>query len=132
MIGSIPGTRRSTQFHRIHVSSIQDQSMVTLIFQSADGAQTAVEAAPGTTVMAAAIAHGIAGIDADCGGSMVCGTCHAMVDAHWQAQLPAQSPMEQALLEYVPEPHPNARLTCQIAVTAAIDGITFMLPACQR
>jgi 2Fe-2S ferredoxin len=106
--------------------------MVRLIFQSADGAQVTVDAAPGTTVMAAAIAHGIAGIDADCGGSMVCGTCHAMVDAHWQTQLPAQSAMEQELLDYVPEPQPNARLTCQIPVTAALDGITFRLPACQR
>lgn len=106
--------------------------MVTLIFQSPDGSQTGVEAAAGSNVMQVARDHNIEGIDADCGGSMVCGTCHCWVDPVWQSQLPEQSSMETDLLDYVPEPRPNTRLTCQLTVSEALDGITFYIPETQR
>lgn len=106
--------------------------MVAITFITPDGDKQTINAEPGQTVMEAAISADIDGILADCGGSMVCGTCHAFVPPQWQCQLPEQSDMEVELLDYVPEPAPNGRLTCQITVTDALEGITFQLPACQR
>ncbi|MDX1504626.1 MAG: 2Fe-2S iron-sulfur cluster-binding protein [Spongiibacter sp.] len=107
--------------------------MVKIVFESHDGSErTELELSPGGSVMEAAAANNIDGILADCGGSMVCGTCHAFVSPEWFEKLPEQSEMESALLEYVPDPRPNARLCCQLEVSDAIDGITFTLPESQR
>ncbi|WP_022958293.1 2Fe-2S iron-sulfur cluster-binding protein [Spongiibacter tropicus] len=107
--------------------------MVRIIFESHDGSeQTTLDVPPEGSVMEAAVSHNIDGILADCGGSMVCGTCHAMVSADWFDKLPEQSEMEQGLLEYVPDPQPYARLCCQLEVSEAIDGIVLRLPESQR
>src|SRR3546814_11923405 len=71
-------------------------------------------------------------LDADCGGSMVCGTCHVHVADRWLAKLPPKSSMDTEILDYVPEPHPNARLSCQIPVNADTDGIELTIPRMPR
>lgn len=106
--------------------------MVQITFETATSERIRIDAAPGTSLMEAARAHDVPGILADCGGSMVCGTCHVVIDCEWQERLPPQSDMEREMLEYVPEPQPNTRLTCQIPVTERLDGIVVKIPALQR
>jgi 2Fe-2S ferredoxin len=107
--------------------------MVKIIFESHDGAdRTELEVDAGGSVMEAALANNIDGILADCGGSMVCGTCHAFVSPEWFTKLPPQSEMESCLLDFVPDPQDYGRLCCQLEVTEAIDGIVLRLPAQQR
>lgn len=106
--------------------------MVKIHFLTPGGRDITVETPARGSVMEAAKANEVPGIDADCGGSMVCGTCHVIVAPEWQSRLPEQDAMERALLEYVPEPRPNTRLTCQIPVTEELDGIVLQIPDLQR
>jgi len=106
--------------------------MTRAIFITADGERHEVDCGSEPTMMRAALSNNVPGIDADCGGSMVCGTCHVHVPEAWLAKLPPKSPMEEEILDCVPQPHPNARLSCQIPVSAELDGIELTIPAQQR
>ncbi|GAB3114942.1 2Fe-2S iron-sulfur cluster-binding protein [Pseudomaricurvus hydrocarbonicus] len=81
--------------------------------------------------MQIAIDHGIPGIDADCGGSCACGTCHVIVHETWQGKLPTAQEEEMAMLDMTPEPQPGSRLSCQLTVTDALDGLVVRLPEFQ-
>lgn len=82
--------------------------------------------------MQAAQAGGVDGIAADCGGSMTCATCHVMVREPWASQLPPASADEIAMLDFTAVPRqPNSRLSCQIQLTKALDGLTVDLPTSQ-
>ena len=105
--------------------------MVNIIFEAPDGEQTAVDALEGDTLMAVAQDNAIDGIAADCGGSMACGPCHIFVTEQWQQQLPKQSDIEKEMLEFVPDPQPNGRLSCQLKVTAELEGIVVKVPEAQ-
>lgn len=110
--------------------------MITLHFThiAADGRATdqQVKARPGSSVMQAAVDAGVGGIAADCGGSLSCGTCHVYVAEAWVDQLPVPGADEQAMLEGVAaERRPGSRLSCQLLLTAAHDGLTVELPAMQ-
>jgi len=102
--------------------------MISLTFILADGYQETVQAAPGTSVMKAAVAAGIQGIPGDCGGNLSCGTCHAYIDAEWRRQLPEQRPEELAMLDCVLDVTAESRLTCQITLTADLDGLVLRVP----
>lgn len=92
----------------------------------------AVPAQAGQSTMEAAVKAGVDGIAAECGGVMTCGTCHVYVREPWDAQLPPRSGDELALLEFVAaECRPASRLSCQIVLIAAHDGITVDLPSTQ-
>jgi len=106
--------------------------VVRLVFKLSNGSDVEIDAPPGRSIMEAAKAENVPGIDADCGGSMICGTCHVQVDPESQLRLPEQSEGELELLEYVPEPKPNSRLTCQIPVTDTLEGLVLMVPTTQR
>ena len=83
--------------------------------------------------MAAAIAADVAGIAADCGGLMTCATCHVHVREPWASQLPRPAPDETAMLEFTSSPRQsNSRLSCQITLTEAMDGLTVDLPQSQH
>jgi 2Fe-2S ferredoxin len=72
------------------------------------------------------------GIAADCGGSLTCATCHVLVREPWASQLPPPDVAELAMLEFTAElRQPNSRLSCQIQLTDALDGLTVDLPATQ-
>jgi 2Fe-2S ferredoxin len=82
--------------------------------------------------MRAADGAGVAEIAADCGGCLNCATCHVIVDAAWADRLPAPSADEQAMLEMTAEPRsPTSRLSCQIGLDDALDGLAVRLPATQ-
>lgn len=106
--------------------------MVAVHLITAAGQRRSVEAQPGHSLMRAATAAGITGIAADCGGLLSCATCHVIVGAEWVARLPPPSADELSMLEMTAAPRqPTSRLSCQITLDAALDGLTVTLPATQ-
>lgn len=103
--------------------------MPTLVFVQPDGLRQAVQAVAGRSVMEAARDHEVPGIRAECGGECSCSTCHCYVDEAWLARLPPPAPAEAGLVEFAWEPRPSSRLTCQIEVTADLDGLVLHVPA---
>ncbi len=100
---------------------------ITLI--ESDGTPHGFEAPDGVSVMQAATGFGVPGILADCGGSASCGTCHVVVDAAWAARLPPPEPHELLVLETTAVPAgPGSRLSCQIRLTPALQGLVLHLP----
>jgi len=79
--------------------------------------------------MDCAVDNGVAGILAQCGGACTCATCHCYVPAPWFARVGVPVGDEKDVLEYVPEYRPNSRLSCQIVLTEALDGIVVEIPA---
>ena len=106
--------------------------MPKITYITHDGAQKSVETSVGMTVMRAAIANGVDGIDADCGGACACATCHVYVDPAWFDRLQAADGAEADMLDFVQDRQPNSRLSCQIEVTAALDGLIVTTPATQH
>jgi ferredoxin, 2Fe-2S len=82
--------------------------------------------------MQAAVAGGIDGIAADCGGLMTCATCHVFVQEPFASKLPVPDSEELSMLAFTAVPaRANSRLSCQITLTAALDGLTVELPTTQ-
>lgn len=102
--------------------------MVTLKFQRPDGEEISVDGAIGDTVMRIAVDAGIPGIVGDCGGNLSCATCHCYVDPAWGTRLPAMSADEETMLENAMDVVAESRLSCQIVITAELDGIRLMIP----
>ena len=93
------------------------------------GKQHDVDVPVGMTVMEGARDNGIPGIEADCGGACACSTCHVYVNKTWVDKLPAKDPMEEDMLDFAFEPDPErSRLTCQLKVTDALDGLVVQMP----
>jgi len=91
-----------------------------------------IEVPNGNTVMEGAVQNDIPGIDADCGGSMACATCHVYVDEKWFEKTPLEDDGEQDMLDMAYEPNKNSRLSCQIIVTKDLDGLVVRLPSKQK
>lgn len=92
-----------------------------------------VQVETGQSLMQAASQASVKGIEADCGGMLSCGTCHVMVREPWASHLPEPDAEELALLEFTATPRqPTSRLSCQIILTPALDGLTLDLPATQH
>jgi len=87
-----------------------------------------VEAQTGSTVMEAAIRNGVPGIDAECGGACACATCHVYVDEAWVAVVGEPGPMEEDMLDFATDVKPSSRLSCQIKITDALDGLVVRTP----
>jgi len=90
-----------------------------------------VDAKPCVTLMDAAVRNGVPGILADCGGACACATCHVYVDEAWLAATGAPSAMEASMLDYAEAVADNSRLSCQIKLTDALDGMIVRLPESQ-
>lgn len=106
--------------------------MVRIRFRDEDGRTQDIEAEAGLSLMENAKAHGIDGIEAECGGSMVCGTCQIYVAEPWFSAIAPASAMEGEMVEYTRHPRPTSRLSCQIVVTEAMDGMEVGVPLSQR
>jgi 2Fe-2S ferredoxin len=103
--------------------------MPRIVFVTHDGVTQTVEEAAGVSVMQAALNADITGIVGECGGSMMCATCHVYVREPWAATLPAMTATESEMLTMTAsERKPSSRLSCQIKMSAEIDGITVDLP----
>jgi len=106
--------------------------MPTIHYILPDGTRRSVDAAAGTSVMENAIRQNVRGIDAECGGCCSCATCHVYVDDAFIDRLPPPDEMEQELLEGVAAGRaPGSRLSCQLGMSAELDGLTVRVPATQ-
>jgi 2Fe-2S ferredoxin len=82
--------------------------------------------------MEAARQHGVQGVVAQCGGACACATCHLYIDPAWLAKLEPREDMEEGMLETAWEPRENSRLSCQVHITADLDGLPVTVPERQR
>ena len=106
--------------------------MPTIRFVAFDGTPHEVTVPAGTTLMQAATANGVPGVDGDCGGQCACATCHVFVEGDWATRLPAPSTMETEMLGFAAESNEHSRLACQIPLTDALDGLTVRMPEGQH
>lgn len=102
-----------------------------ITYVDAGGAEQTVDAAPGGTVMEAALLNNVSGIVAECGGGCSCATCHVYVDPEWYARLDSPAPEEQELLEFLDGVQTNSRLSCQLELTPEVDGLVVRTPPSQ-
>jgi 2Fe-2S ferredoxin len=102
--------------------------MAKITFIQPDGNSQTVDATAGMTVMETAKKHMIDGIEAECGGACACATCHVYVDAAWREQTGGPSDMEEDMLDFAFDVRPESRLSCQIKVTDALDGLIVRVP----
>ena len=96
-----------------------------------NGKSHTLEVANGLTVMEGAVQNNVPGIDADCGGSCACATCHVYVDEKWFNKLPNKESAEEDMLDMASEPKPLSRLSCQLTVSDAMDGLVVKMPSKQ-
>jgi len=96
-----------------------------------NGKSHVVEVSNGLSVMEGAIQNNIPGIDADCGGSCACATCHVYVDEKWFSKLPNKDNAEEDMLDMAFDPNKFSRLTCQITVNDGLDGLVVKMPSKQ-
>ena len=102
--------------------------MAKIHFVDHKGETRTVEVENGATVMEAAIRNSIPGIEAECGGACACATCHVYVDEAWTAEVGEPEAMEEDMLDFAYEVQPNSRLSCQIKVRDALDGLIVRVP----
>ena len=96
-----------------------------------NGKSHEIDVANGLSVMEGAVQNNIRGIDADCGGSCACATCHVYVDEKWFSKLPNKESAEEDMLDMAYEPKKNSRLSCQITVEDSLDGLVVKMPSKQ-
>ncbi len=104
------------------------QPMPKITYIDSAGTERVVEAENGSTVMESAIKNGVPGIEAECGGACACATCHVYVDEAWREVTGEPSPMEEDMLDFGYDVRPNSRLSCQIKVSDALDGLVVRTP----
>jgi 2Fe-2S ferredoxin len=106
--------------------------MPKVTFIEHNGTAHTVEAQAGLSLMRAAVDNNVPGIDADCGGECACATCHVYVEAAWLGRTGDKSDMENSMLGFAAVTQDNSRLSCQITVTEALDGLVVSLPEGQH
>ena len=102
--------------------------MAKITYVEFGGKEHVVDVPNGLTVMEGARDNGIPGIEADCGGACACSTCHVYVDPAWVGKLPKKDPMEEDMLDFAYDVRPTSRLSCQIRMSDALDGLTVHIP----
>tara|TARA_B100000941_G_C28365624_1_gene479355 strand:- start:390 stop:710 length:321 start_codon:yes stop_codon:yes gene_type:complete len=95
------------------------------------GNSKTIEVENGLSVMEGAIQKEIPGIDADCGGSMACATCHVYVEEQWLSKLSKAEDAEVDMIDMAHEPKKNSRLSCQLIVSDELDGLIVTTPSKQ-
>jgi 2Fe-2S ferredoxin len=105
---------------------------INLHIIEADGRRHDLSVPTGQSLMRAAVAADVDAIKADCGGTLTCATCHVFVDEAWFGALTPADADEDAMLEMTAaERQPNSRLSCQVQLTAAMDGLVVTVPDTQ-
>ena len=94
-----------------------------------DGQHITAEVKEGQNLMEAAVAGNVPRVVGECGGSLSCATCHVVVDEVWAAKTGETGEFEDAMLDVAEaERRPTSRLSCQIRMSADLDGITLIVP----
>ena len=102
--------------------------MIRITYNDSEGNSRTVEAQQGSTVMETALREGVPGIEAECGGACACATCHVYVAPEWTEIVGKPEQMEEDMLDFAFEVRPDSRLSCQIKVRPALDGLTVTTP----
>ena len=105
--------------------------MAGVVFMTPAGDRVEVEAEVGCSLMRVALVSGVDGIAGECGGCLVCGTCHAYLDEAYAGRLPPMQDKEDDLLVFASDRRTNSRLCCQIVMSEDLDGLILQLPASQ-
>ena len=103
-------------------------TMTKITYTDQQGNSKTIEVENGLSVMEGAIQNDIPGIDADCGGSMACATCHVYVEEKWLNKLPKPEEGEIDMIDMAFEPKKNSRLSCQLTVSDELDGLQVTTP----
>jgi len=104
---------------------------VKIRFQESSGAEHVVDAVCGNTLMQEAMANGVPGLNAECGGNLSCATCHCYIDPPFSDLVPQPTDDERAMLDCVLSPEASSRLTCQVRITPEMDGMIVRWPVAQ-
>jgi len=112
-------------------SNADNKTMPKITFIEHDGTVHTVKAEIDSTVMETAQRNGVTSIVAECGGSCTCATCLVHVDEKWSEVVGKRSAEEEDMLDFAFEVKPTSRLSCQIKVTEALDGLVVHTPAYQ-
>ena len=102
--------------------------MAKITYIEHSGKPHTIQVQNGLTVMEGAVQNNIPGIDADCGGSMACATCHVYVKEEWLNKLPKKEDGEEDMLDMAHEPNKFSRLSCQLTVSNDLEGLVVNLP----
>jgi 2Fe-2S ferredoxin len=105
--------------------------MPKITYIEPNGNASDVDLPEGWTLMQGATSNGVEGIDAECSGSCACATCHCYIESHQDLLTPPSEAETGLLANVAAERRPNSRLSCQIKVTADMDGMVVRLPECQ-
>ena len=105
--------------------------MAKITYITYAGEEHVVDVPPGDTLMRGAKDNNIPGIDADCGGACVCGTCHVYIDPSWWERLSTRTEIETATIEFSSDVQENSRLACQIKISEELDGLVVRMPEVQ-
>ena len=108
--------------------------MPRIIYIEYGGREHQIDVPEGLSVMRGAVDNNIPGIDADCGGECACATCHVYVEADWLSAtgLPVPGSQETSMLSFAALAQPNSRLSCQIKVNQALEGLVVRMPEGQH
>ena len=106
--------------------------MVKIVYIQPDGQAKTFDVPLGYSVMEGASKNGVAGIIAECGGACACGTCQVFVDPAWAARVAKPGPLEQSMIDEADAEKEHLRLSCQIPVTDALDGLVVRVATKQR
>lgn len=95
-----------------------------------NGTRHQVDVPVGENVMRGALYNSVPGIAGECGGACSCATCHCYVDEGWAAKVggPASAMESELLSAAASEVKSTSRLSCQIVMTEALDGLIVRLP----
>lgn len=103
--------------------------MPNVIYRQADGSEQTVDVPVGWSLMEAAVQNDVEGIVAECGGGCACATCHVYIDPAALESLPKINDMEGDMLECTAaERQSTSRLSCQIKMTAELEGLVVNIP----
>lgn len=102
--------------------------MATVTFIEQNGTEHKVEANNDMTLMEAAVKNLVPGIDADCGGACACATCHVYVEPDWVEKTGEREEAEEDMLDFAFDVRENSRLSCQIRISDALDGLVVRVP----
>jgi len=102
--------------------------MAKITFIQSSGTEQTVDGLPGMSVMEAAVKNLVPGIDADCGGACACATCHVFVEPEWVEKTGKRNSMEEDMLDFAFDVRANSRLSCQIKISDALDGLRVRVP----
>jgi ferredoxin, 2Fe-2S len=102
--------------------------MAKITYVQTDGTKNEVDVPNGQSIKDGAVNNLVPGILAECGGACACATCQVYVDDAWFERVGAADGVEKDMLDFAFDPKETSRLSCQVDVTDALDGLVVHVP----